>query len=289
MRDEVFALQGSLPTSPSPPPVLDASRHSGIFLEATEREPLNNQVENGVCVGSLTNQSNLSSPRSVSPLPLPPPNPDFDTPYTSTVRSNVYIMAPFSVNNPSSNQFVPSSDQLPPPPPIGYTDEVHDISSGDFKKLDISQDIFDMGSPEVFDRLEGFEPVQTFDIITTRGEEGSYDTLPRDSLESREYSPATTTSLINPTPEPMADHRVTFAPAIVAISPVPFTEEEISRPGAVVMQGLNTSNCNNNVSMTTTTTTNRGGINICHLPPVAEIVEGEELSEQLEPFTTVTV
>lgn len=339
MRDEVFTLQGSLPTSPSPPPIADGS---------TDREILNNSTDNGIC-GSLPNQSAMSSPRSVSPLPLPPPLPDLDNPY-STVRANNYIFAPFSVsprttsanqvdpfsvnqvdpfssnqidpfstnqvnsfstnqvNSFSSNQIDPFSsnqmsvfcDQVTPLPSInvGYTDEVHDISSDNFQKVDMSQHIFDPDPPEVFDRLEGFDPVPTFDILTTGGREdvGSYDTLPRDSIESREYSPATTTSLINQTPEPLADHRVTFAPAVITISPEPYVQEDHVKPAALV--GLNSSNSNNN--MTTTMTSSherpsgsggggRGSIDISHLPPVAEIIEGEELSEQLEPSSTITL
>ena len=260
MRDEVFTLQSSLPTSPTPPPALDGNRNSATFLEGTDRVGVSHGQENGVNASIVS-----SSPRSVSPLPLPPPNPDFENPYILTAEFNHYTLEPFS------NQIDPF---VSPIVNVGYTDEVHDLSSSDFQKLNISE-IFEAGTPEVFDRLEGFEPVHTmptFDIITTGGEGG----------DSRDQSPATTTSLVNQTPEPQSDHRVTFAPAVITISPEPYTNEVFS----AAMGSLNTSNCNNNE--TTAARGPPGGDGeIFNFPPVAEIVEGEELSGQVERYSTV--
>lgn len=304
MRDEVFNLQTSLPTSPTPPPGCElGSRHNSTVIEANDRGSLGVQ-ENGAN-GSIPNQSGPSSPRSVSPLPLPPPHPDIDSPYSIVSVHPNYTMV--TLNNqsqslPFSNHVVDSfSDQLPLPPPssfsnIGYTDQVHDIISGtDFQKIDMS------GVPsfetEEFDRLEGFAPpvhtMPRFDIITTRGEEGSScdtSTLTRDGLGSRDYSysPATTSSLINHTPEPQADHRVTFAPAVITISPEPFLHEEFT--GSALVH-LNSSNCNNNLEGIGVDLTDRADntFSDSNLPPVAQIVEGEELSEQLEPSSTITI
>ena len=248
MREEVFNLQSSLPTSPTPPPDFTP-------FEGTDRGGAPYIQENGVNASIVS-----SSPRSVSPLPLPPPNPDLENPYILTAESNHYTLEPLSF----SNQMDPLVSSIVN---MGYTDQVHDFSGDDFEKLAIT-DIFEAGTPEVFDRLEGFEPVHTmptFDIITTGGEGGG---------DSRDQSPATTTSLVNQTPEPQSDHRVTFAPAVITISPEPYTNE-------VTALGMNVSNCNNHERFVPTRP--RGGVaEIFNFPPVAEIVEGEELRGQVE-------
>ena len=274
MRDEVFTLPTSLPTSPSPPPppapvLVERSGHgrSSTILDNTNG---NNQGNGVIGSNSVPNHSTLSSPRSISPLPLPPPNPELDHSYPGEVQVNFYTDDTFG------NQVLPSIQ-------MGYTDKVHDLSSNHFEKTNIPDYMFEGGSPEVFDRLEGFEPVHTmatFDLLTTgRGEAGSCDTLTReDGSELRDVSPATTTSFVNNTPEPQADHRVTFAPAVTTISPEPYNmEEEV--PDAVV--NLNSSSSNNN-----DVTSTDNDVSALTLPPVAEIVEGEELNDQqLEPST----
>ena len=256
----------------------------------------------GTCSGDgslpAVNASNqcLRRSGSISPQPLPPPIPEVDSPYAmSSIHTNLYTVEPFTNHDPHII--------ISPPPPassvtIGFTDQVHDIPTHHFHKLDISDEMpFEGGSPEVFDRLEGFatEPVRTmatFDIITTGGTEaGSCDTLTRDGVDSRNDidSPATMSSLVNQTPEPQADHRVTFAPAVITISPVPHVDQELSN--AIVE--LNSSNCNNNDNRRFFAS---GGVadvfNYHQLPPVAEIVEGSELMSdnlQLEPSSTITL
>ena len=241
--------------------------------------------ENGTMSGGTVpvNVSNLSLRRgSVSPQPLPPPIADMDNPYSTNIHTNLYTMEPFTNHNP----------YISPPPPVlnlnaSYTDQVHDIPSHHFHKLDISDQMFEGGSPEVFDRLEGFEPVRmmaTFDIITTGGVEGgSCDTLTRDGIDSRNDidSPATMSSLVNQTPEPQADHRVTFAPAVITISPESHVNQELNN----AIMDLNSSNCNNNERFFASGT----DISNFQLPPVAAIVEGEELSNQMEPSSTITL
>ena len=325
MRDEIFNISMSLPTSPStsPPPLSisnqlgGGSRHSSSVLgsRCSERERgsgtvsatgtglggalIRNQENGGVCGarngagssdGSLpVNVSNQSLRRSgsISPQPLPPPIAEVDSPYTS-VHTNLYTMEPFTNHDPHI--------VISPPPPassvsVAFTDQVHDIP---FHKLNISDEMpFEGGSPEVFDRLEGFaeEPVHTmttFDILNTGGTEaGSCDTLTRDGIDSRNDfdSPATMSSLVNQTPEPQADHRVTFAPAVITISPVPHVDQELSN---AIME-LNSSNCNN--SQRFFASSGVPDIFNDQLPPVAEIVEGNELSDnlQLEPSSTITL
>ena len=328
MRDEIFNISTSLPTSPStsPPPLSisnqlgGGSRYSSSVLgsRSSERERgsgtvnttgaglggalIRNQENGGVCGerngggstsdGSLpVNVSNQSLRRSgsISPQPLPPPIAEVDNPYT-TIHTNLYTMEPFANHDPHI--------VISPPPPgsslnVGFTDQVHDIPTHHFQKLDISDEMpFEGGSPEVFDRLEGFaeEPVRTmatFDIITTGGTEvGSCDTLTRDGIDSRNDidSTATMSSLVNQTPEPQADHRVTFAPAVITISPVPHVDQELSN---AIME-LNSSNCNNSERLFANDVPD---ILNYQLPPVAEIVEGEELNDhlQLEPSSTITL
>ena len=260
--------------------------------------------------GSLpVNVSNQSLRRSgsISPQPLPPPIPEVDSPYaTSSIHTNLYTMEPFITNRD------PHIIISPPPPAssvsVGFTDQVHDIPTHHFHhKLDISDEMmpFEGGSPEVFDRLEGFseEPMRTmatFDIITTGGTgAGSCDTLTRDGIDSRNDidSPATMSSLVNQTPEPQADHRVTFAPAVIAISPVPHIDQQLSN---AIME-LNSSNCNNNNGNNNDQRflASTGGVsdiyNSYQFPPVAEIVEGNELMNndenimQMEPSSTITL
>jgi hypothetical protein len=243
---------------------------------------------------NVSNQS-LRRSGSISPQPLPPPPPitEVDDPYA--IHTNLYTMEPFTNHDPHII--------ISPPPPassvsVGFTDQVHDIPMHHFHKLDISDEMSfeEGGSPEVFDRLEGFpdEPspmrmMATFDIITTGGsiEAGSCDTLTRDEgIDSRNDfdSPATMSSLVNQTPEPQADHRVTFAPAVITISPVPHIDKELSN---AIME-LNSSNCNNNGNQRFFAS---GGVSDIftyeQLPPVAEIVEGDELlmddNLELEP------
>ena len=262
--------------------------------------PMKNQENGGVCGvqnggssdGPLpVNVSNQSLQRSgsTSPQPLPPPIAEVDNSYT-TLHMNLYTMEPFTNHDPHI--------VISPPPPgsslnVGFTDQVHDIPTDHFQKLALSDEMpFEGGSPEVFDRLEGFaeEPVRmmaTFDIITTGGTEaGSCDTLTRDGIDSRNDtdSPATMSSLVNQTPEPQADHRVTFAPAVITISPVPHVDQELSN---AIME-LNSSNCNNSERFFAS---DLPDVFNHQLPPVAEIVEGEELSDQLqlEPASTSTL
>lgn len=352
MRDEIFNISTSLPTSPStsPPPLSisnrlgGGSRHSSSVLGSriSEREGgsggilnngaaglggalIRNQQNGGVvCGGGMRNNgggggssdlngslpmnvSNQSLRRSgsISPQPLPPPPPitEVDSPYVSTsIHTNLYTMEPFTNHDP---HIIISPPPLASSVSVGFTDQVHDIPTHHFHKLDISDEMsFEAGgSPEVFDRLEGFPeeesaPVRTmatFDIITTGGTEaGSCDTLTRDGIDSRNYdidSPATMSSLVNQTPEPQADHRVTFAPAVITISPIPHVNQELSN---AIME-LNSSNCNNNDGQRFFASGGASEIfkNYEQLPPVAEIVEGNELlmsdNFQLEPPSAIIV
>ena len=255
---------------------------------------------------NVSNQS-LRRSGSVSPQPLPPPPPitDVDSPYaTTSIHTNLYTMEPFT--NHHDPHIIISPPPLASSVSVGFTDQVHDIPTHHFHKLDISDEMsFEAcGSPEVFDRLEGFpekEPgapvrtMATFDIITTGGTEaGSCDTLTRDGVDSRNYdidSPATMSSLVNQTPEPQADHRVTFAPAIITISPVPHVNQELSN----AILELNSSSCNNNDGQRFFASGGASDIfnDYEQLPPVAEIVEGNELlmsdDLQLEPPSAIVV
>ena len=314
MRDEVFNMSTSLPTSPTPPPLsisdqLRATQLSSSVIGSTERVRsvrngtasasggtlIRNQENGGMFMrngssqgfvpANVSNQS-LQRSRSMSPLPLPPPVAEVEDSYLHT---NLLAMEPFTDHDP---QII-----ITPPPSsssasAGYTDQVHDIPSDHFHKLDMSHQMFEGGTPEVFDRLEGFDrqPVRrmaTFDIITTGGADaGSCDTLTRYGTDSRNDidSLATVSSSINQTPEPQADHRVTFAPTIITISPQAHVDQELSK----AILELNSSTCNNNEWYTAT---GRTDVLDFHLPPVASIVGGEELNNTCtsEPTSTITL